>query len=214
MRRRCPTWFQDRLTRVGGRNPHGDPRFMLVWCESETMRDGGYFVRDGYEGYRDVPAYGGDKSWAIVMWEPACMHGTAYRWYKDHTDENTGLVTLGKYPYHGRYRLIKKLVHRELINGNCHTWRMEPTHFILDVMVPLIIGWNKLTNEQRLAVIYEEQAKEEKEADRILDDSMTACRISRGSPMVQKRLELMERTMGQAMAIAASTQRGIHQMGV
>jgi len=177
------------------------------------MRDGGYFTRDGYEGYRDVPALGGDKSWAIVMWEPAQMHGTPYRWYKDHTDENTGLVTLGQYPYHGRYRLIKKLVHRELINGEWRTWRMEPTHFILDVMVPLIMGWNKLSNEQRLAIIRDEQERDEKEADRILDDSMSACRIRRDSPMVQKRLELMERTMAQAIAIASRTQPGLQQIG-
>lgn len=213
MRRHSPLWFQDRLTRIGGHNPHGDPRFKLVWCESETMRDGGYFVRDGYQGYRDVPAYGRDRCWAIVMWEPAIMHGTPYRWYKDHTDKNTSLVTLGQYPYHGRYRLIHKLVHREYINGNLHTWRMEPTHFILDVMVPLIIRWNKLSNEQRMDVVKQEQEQEEKETDRILEDSLHACRIRRDSPLVQKKLEFMERTMGQAMEIATHTQRGIHQIG-
>ena len=170
-------------------------------------------MRDGYEGYRDVPAYGGDKAWAIVMWEPAYMHGTSYRWYKDHTDENTGLVTLGQYPHHGRYRVIKKLIHREMVNGELVTTRMEPTHFILDVMVPLIIGWNKLSNQQRLAVIEEEKQRDEKEADRLLDDSLSACRIRRDSPLVQKRLELMERTMGQAMAIASRTQKGMRQIG-
>ena len=72
---------------MGGRNPHGDPKFKLVWGQSETMRDGGYFLKDGYEGYRDVPALGGEACWAIMMWEPASMMGTPYRWYKDHTDE-------------------------------------------------------------------------------------------------------------------------------
>jgi hypothetical protein len=81
-------------------------------------------------------------------------------------------------------------------------------------MVPLIIGWNKLSNQQRLAVIADERAKEEKEGDRILADSLHACRISRSSPLVQKRLELMERTMSQAMAIAARSQRGLAQLGV
>lgn len=207
-------WFQDRLTRVGGRNPRGEPRFKLVWCQSETMRDGGYFSRDGYVGYRDVAKFGGEACWAIVMWEPAYMHGHPHRWYLDHVDENTGFVTLGQYPFHGRYRCIKKLVHRERINGEWLTTRMEPTHFILDLMIPLIIGWNKLSNEQRLAVVKAEQEKDEKEADRILADSLHACRISRSSPLVQKRLEFMEQTMTQAMAIAARTQRGFTQLGV
>jgi hypothetical protein len=213
MFRECPEWFQERLTRVGGTNRYGEPRFKLVWGESASMRDGGYFMKDGFEGYRDVPALGGEACWAIMMWEPAEFNGTAYRWYKDHTDEHTGLVTLGQYPYHGRYRCIRKLIHRELIGSEWYTTRMEPTHFILDVMIPLIQGWNRLTDDQKLAVFEEEQAAEEAEADRILADSRSAHRIRRGSPMVQKRMELMERTMAQAMAIAQRTQLGMMQLG-
>ncbi len=213
MRRRCPSWFQERLTRTGGRNPHGDPKFKLVWGESETMRDGGYFLKDGYEGYRDVPAIGGESCWALMMWEPAVKLGTPYRWYKDHTDEVTGLVTLGQYPHHGRYRVIKKFVHREFVGDQLVTTRMEPTHFILDVMLPLIKEWNKLSNEKRLEIIEDERAAEEAEADRLLEDSRSSHKIRRDSPLVQKRLELMERTMLQAMAIASRTQAGMKQIG-
>jgi len=213
LRRRCPHWFQDRLTRAGGTTPRGEPRFKLVWGQSETMRDGGYFLRDGYEGYRDVPALGKEACWALMMWEPATMMGSPYRWYKDHTDENTGLVTLGQYPHHGRYRCIRKLIHREMFNGEWITTRMEPTHFILDVMLPLIKEWNKLSNEQRLLVIKAEQAAEEEQADKMLADSRHAHHIRRDSPMVQKRIELMERSMAQAMAIARRTQPGMAQMG-
>lgn len=213
MKRRCPSWFQDRLTRVGGRNPHGDPRFKLVWGQSEKMRDGGYFIKDGFEGYRDVPALGGEACWAITMWEPAEMCGTPYRWYKDHTDEITGLVTLGQYPHHGRYRVIKKLIHREFWGGEWHTTRMEPTHFILDVMVPLIIGWNKLSNDRRLDIVKDDLAKEEAEADRILADARHAVKVRRDSPMVKKRMAIMERTMAQAMAIARQSQVGMTQIG-
>jgi hypothetical protein len=213
MRRICPDWFQERLTRTGGANKYGQPNFKLVWGESETMRDGGYFIKDGYLGYRDVLAIGGEKCWAITMWEPAEKFGTPYRWYKDLTDEVTGLVTLGKFPHQGRYRVIKKLVHRELINGEWATTRMEPTHFILEVMVPLIKDWNRRSDAERLAIVREEMAREEAEADRILADAMDGVRIRRGSPLVQKRAEQMEKHMAQAMAIAARTQPGMRQTG-
>jgi hypothetical protein len=213
MRRRTPHWFQDRLTRIGGRNPHGDPRFKLVWGESESMRDGGYFMKDGYEGYRDVPALGLEKAWVLMMWEPAAKCGSPWRWYKDHMQTESGLVTLGQYPHHGRYRVIRKLIHREFINGELHVWRMEPTHFILDVMLPMIKNWNQMANEQRLAIIEEERIADEAKADRILEDSRKSHKINRNSPLVQKRLELMERTMHVAMAMAAKTQAGMHQIG-
>lgn len=213
MRRKCPAWFQARLTRVGGTNPRGDPRFKLVWGQSETMRDGGYFTKDGYLGYRDVPAIGGEACWALMMWQPAEKFGTPWRWYKDNTDEITGLVTLGQYPYHGRYRVIKKFIHRELINDEWFTTRMEPTHFILDVMVPMIKGWNRLSNAERMIVIREEMARDEAEADRILADSRASHRMRRGSPLVQKRQELMEKNMAKAMFIASRTQRGLMQTG-
>ena len=90
---------------------------------------------------------------------------------------------------------------------------MEPTHFILDVMVPLIMGWNHLSNSQRMEVIESEMQREEAEKDRLMADSMHDKKIRRDSPVVQKRLELMERTMTQAMAIASRTQRGMTQLG-
>jgi len=213
VRRNCPEWFQERLTRVGGTNKYGEPNFKLVWGQSATMRDGGYFLKDGYLGYRDVPAVGGEACWALMMWEPAEKFGTPYRWYKDHTDEVTGLVTLGRYPHQGRYRVIKKFIHRELVGGQWNTTRMEPTHFILDVMLPLIKYWNRLSNYERLKIVEAEMEAEEKEGDRVLADSLSAMKIRRSSPLVQKRLELMEKHMARAMAIASRTQRGMMQTG-
>lgn len=178
------------------------------------MRDGGYFRRDGYEGYRDVLRYGGEKCWVILQWIPSSMVGTRYRWERDHYDESTGLLTLGSYPRHGYYKLVKKLIHREFVGGNLVTWRMEPTHFILDLMIPLIKVWNRFTSEQKLQIIEDGRAKEEAEGDRILEDSLRDKKISRSSKLVEKRLELMQRTMNEAMAIASCSQLGIRQIGV
>ena len=200
MRRKCPEWFQEKLARVGGVNPYGEPKFKLVWGESETMRDGGYFLRDGYEGYRDVAAIGGARCWALMMWEPACMYGTARDWYRTHRDPISGLVTLGQYPHRGRYRLIRKFQHIEMQNGDFITTRMEPSNFVLDVMIPMIVEWNRFS--------------EEKERDQMMEDSLASHAIRRDSPLVQKKAAEMERYMAQAMALAARTQPGLAQKGV
>ena len=58
------------------------------------------------------------------------------------------------------------------------TERMEPTHFILDVMMPLLRGWNRLTYEQKLAHTRAEQAAEEAELDRLMADSLHDKKIT------------------------------------
>ena len=34
--RTCPEWFQKELTRIGGKNPYGEPMFKLVWSPYGT----------------------------------------------------------------------------------------------------------------------------------------------------------------------------------
>lgn len=210
MRRECPEWFQDRLTRVGGTNKYGQPNFKLVWGQYETFRVGGYFAKDGFVGYRDMPTVG-EACWAIMMWEPAEMQGSADRWYWDYRDEFTGLCDLGQFPYHGRYRLLQKLVHHELVGSEMVTVRMEPNNFIIDVMVPLIILWQRMTNEAKVAAIKQEMDIEQEQNLKRIKDSRAGYRVRRGSALVQKKVEQIERGMKQAMKIASRSQLGLRQ---
>lgn len=223
MRRETPPWFQDRLTQVGGTNRYGEPIFKLVWSQTETMRVGGYFAEDGFIGYRDMPAVGLDPCWAIVMWEPAECYGTPYRWYAQHEDEATGLQTLGEYPHHGQHRLIQKLLHREVINGVMVTLRMEPNSFIIDTMVRMISLWQHLSNESKKAAMELELELERKDYLRRTKDAYDDSRVPwRGATasytnqgcrtsLIAKKIELMQRTMGQAMKIASRQKLGLRQ---
>jgi hypothetical protein len=211
MRRICPTNFTERLTRAGGLNKYGQPVFKLVWGESESMRVGGYFVRDGFIGYRDMPSVGREACWVIMIWEPAEMYGTADRWYRDYRDEVTGLAELGQYPYQGRYRVLQKLIHREFVNGEVKITRLEPSSFILDIMLPLIMRWQRLTNEAKVKAIEQEMALKEREYLNTIKDSRAGYRVKRSSSLVQKKVEFLERNMKEAMRIASRTQLGMRQ---
>lgn len=223
MYREAPAWFQDRLTSTGGTNPYGDPIFKLVWSQSERMTVGGYFAKDGFTGYREMPAYGPDPAWCIVMWEPAPCYGTPWRWYSAHKDEATGLQELGAYPVNGRHRLIQKLVHRELINGVMVTLRMEPNPLIVDLMVPAIKLWQRLSLETKKAALELEVELEEKRQQKVLKDAYDDSRVPwRGASasytnqgcrtsLIAKKIDLMQKTLGQAMKIAARQQLGLRQ---
>ena len=138
-------------------NPYGEPRFKLVWGQSETMRTGGYFAKDGFVGYRSIPAAQRTACWVLMMWVPAVRSRTSGKWYREMRDEPTGLCDLGEYPYRGRYRVLQKLIHYEKVGDENITYRLEPTHFIIDVMVPLIQNWQKLTEEQKRILLEEQE---------------------------------------------------------
>lgn len=223
MHREAPTWFQDRLTAVGGTNRYGEPIFRLAWSQTETMRVGGYFAEDGFTGYRDMPGIGPGAFWGIMMWEPAECYGTPARWYVEHRDEATGLQTLGGYPHHGRYRLIQPLIHRELVNGSLVTLRMEPNSFIIDTMVRMIELWQHLSTATKKAALELELELKRKDYLRRTKDAYDDSRVPwRGASasytnqgcrtsLIAKKIELMERTMGDAMRIAARQKLGMRQ---
>jgi hypothetical protein len=185
--------------------------FKLVWGESETVRSGGYFTKDGFIGYRDMLLLGGEPCWAIMIWEPAEMLGSPYRWYEDYRDEATGLCDLGEYPYHGRYRLWQRLSYSEMENGKLVTYRMEPNSFIIDVMLPMIQGWVRLTDEAKYRAIKQEMELKEQDYLSMVRDSRSSHRVRRSSALVQKKVEFLEKNMREAIRIASQSGLGIKQ---
>jgi hypothetical protein len=226
--RECPTWFQDELTRIGGVNPYGEPVFRMVWSTLERTVIGGRWAH-GPDGYREVLIAGGEPCWLLMVWEPREMQGSVDAWEYDYRDEVTSYLQCGGYPKYGRYRLMQKFMHRELarkevtepvwIRGvlrfqkvtkpEYRTYRLEPCGLILDLMLPMLMSWRRLTNEAKIAALKQEEQLEKDKFLKKAKDARDGSRIRRGSQLVTKRAELIERGMQQTMRIASQTGLGM-----
>ena len=195
--RECPLWFQDALTRVGGTNPYGEPIFRLDW----------------------------DKCWVLMVWEPREVQGSYEMWKRDYAD------LCGPYPSSGRYRILQKFIHREIVSQHIveqyidprsfeireeviskpevRTYRMEPCGLMLDLMVPMLMAWRKLSGAAKIEALRQEERLKKLEFLAKVKDARDGQRISRGSQLVQKRAEIIEKGFRQAMAIAAQTGLGM-----
>ena len=220
--RSCPPWFQRELTRIGGTNHYGEPIFKLVWSPEPKRTIGGRF-QDGYVGYRRFPEIQSVPCWALMVWEARETQGSPTRWEMDFRDPETGLMDCGGYPKYGRYRCLHKLIHHEITQKpKEQVWfdgpelrretvevpfmkvhRMEPCGFILDVMLPMLMMWRKLSDSAKIAALQQEEKLKQQEILKQAKDIRHGCRISRGSALVAKRAEIIEKGMAQAMKMAA-----------
>ena len=224
MIREAPAWFNDELERIGGTNRYGEPIFKLIWSEDVRMIIGGRF-NDGFVGYRNARTMPGDGHWALMIWEGPETFGDPDLWEYDFRQIDTGLLDCGSFPKSGRYRLLKSLMHRELVqqeksemvwnpfrnrselvrrqNQKFVTYRMEPCGLILDLMVPMLMAWRILGPQQKLEAVLEKKKRDDAELSRMTKDAMADSRIRRSSQLVQKRAELIEKGMNKAMSIAS-----------
>ena len=136
------------------------------------------------------------------------MFGSPLRWEWDYRNED-GLLDCGGFPKHGRYRLLQKFIHRELVNGQMVTYRMEPCGFMLDVMLPLIQAWGRLTDHAKRAALLQQEQMRKDEFCKKAKDIRDSIKVRRGSALVAKRAEIVERGMKEAMRIAAQTGLGM-----
>jgi len=138
----------------------------------------------------------------------------------------TGLLVCGAYPKYGAYRVLQKFLHREIVEqpqakqvwdgpiirtvvtreSKMRTYKMEPCGFMLDVMLPMLMAWRRLSNAQKVAALKQkEQMRKDEYMARARDlrDGTKLGRTMRSSQLVQKRAEVIERGLKQSMAAAA-----------
>lgn len=225
--RSCPKWFQDALTQIGGTNVYSEPIFRLVWSTTERMIIGGLWA-NGFAGYKSAPAITGVPCWALMVWEPREMQGDPVMW--DYMrDPDTNMLELGGYPKYGKYRLLRRFTHQEITQSaeyrqvwkgrelhneqvqvqKLETYRMEPCGLMLDLMLPMLIRWRKLSDERKREILLEKEQQKKDEFLAKAKDIRHGCKISKGSAMVAKRAALIEKGMAQAMKMAAGTGLGM-----
>jgi len=118
----APPELQRYLRQEGGRNPHGEPMFRLVWGASRiTWRSGEFTDRDPESGAllrtvveaRQVPKYGyAMERWHIEVWNPPEWYGDPEDWPRQWVG-GRACETLGEFPSRGGYESIDVLEMQE-----------------------------------------------------------------------------------------------------
>lgn len=223
MHRECPPEFQGRIDQTFGSNPYGEPIFKLVWGQTATMRAGGQWA-NGFRGYRDILMAGNAPCWVILMWEPASVYGSEGTWYYTNRDENTGLQDLGEYPYHGRYRVIHKLMTWEVIDGKPTPVHLELSTLLVNGILPLVKAWQSLSKEKQVLALQVDQQLRDDEIARAAIEAKKSFRPAfSGRPvsftkqgcrtsLIARKEEFLEKNWRMLMSAAARYKRGFHQV--
>ena len=89
------------------------------------------------------------------------------------------------------------------------TFRIEPSGLILDLLLPMLMLWRKLSGEAKLKAVLEEEERKEKAFLKTAKDIRDGNRVRRGSQLVARRAELIEKGFEQTMRIAARSGLGM-----
>ncbi len=226
--RNCPQWVQDELTRIGGTNQFGESVFKLIWSTDHTAVIGGKWAH-GFIGYKRV-CPSPEPCWLLMVWEPAEVQGSYERWNRDFRDEETGLLECGGYPKYGRYRILQRFLHTDILRQpmerhylspqgdpvieviqtlETRTYRMEPRGLILDLMLPMLMAWRRLAESTKIAALKAREIERKAEYLKTIKDARAGFKVRRGSQLVAKRAEFIERGMRQAMAVASRSGLGM-----
>ena len=174
-RRKCPAEYQDRLTRMFGKNQFGDPNFKIAWAQTQTIRMGNEWIdRNGRRTicYRDYYQGDGTPCWMIMQWMPPSHYGSPATYYDRSFDELTYTYHTGEYPWRGRYEIRQPLRHKEYVNGRLIIEHFPLSHYMIDTIVPIILAWQRLTLEQQIAANKFEKEQQEKRENALIAEQM------------------------------------------
>lgn len=176
--RQCPKEFQDRITRMFGTTPFGDPIFKIVWGQSQFIRMGNVW-RDVHgnerRGFRERYQSDGQPGWIIMRWRSASEYGNQDSYYAQTWDEYSQLHFLGEYPWRGRYEMLQALRTTEMVNGKLVVDHLPLTHILIDKILPMFVAAQSLSADERKAA--QDLARKEKhkrEVDEVAEQMMEA----------------------------------------
>ena len=123
-----PQWLADKLTELGGKNPHGQPNFRVMWGSSRLAWQGGVFHERDAEGnllrvqvtHKLTPKYPDALNrWICEMWVPPEVFGTPESWEQETVEWREGqrIETLGPFPRQGEYEIV--FVLQTPMTGRC-----------------------------------------------------------------------------------------------
>lgn len=174
-----PQDFQDKLDEIGGFNRYGGSNFVVRWAQGGQeecfYRAGGAWNVEGlpsFKGYRSLLVGGGTPSWMLMQWRPADHYGTPELWYLQGYDEETGLQTLGEFPYFGKYELLYNLRWTEKKGNELKFEAMPLNSYLLDTIVPIIMSAKEVSWEKTKSAMQDLKNKEDAEDISMIEDVM------------------------------------------
>jgi hypothetical protein len=224
----APEEFQERLTSIGGVNRYDEPNFVVAWSQgggdNSLFRAGGEWNVEGmasFKGYRNLLAGGGTPSWALLQWHDAIEYGTPEQYYVQNYDEDSGLQTIGEYPYFGRYQILYNLRWMERVDNKLQFEAMPLNSYILNTVVPIILQARDISWEKTKAALQDQKEREDAKDIALIEDVMRSsalpfkgnavsygkqgCRTS----LVDKKIEAMQKNWNAMMRRASQLGRGL-----
>jgi hypothetical protein len=225
--KKCPAQFQERLTRMFGRNEFGDPNFKIVWGQSEFHRMGNVW-RDVHgnerHGYRLRYLCHGMPCWVILRWKSPKHYGTPELFYLQTFDHATRMNILGEYPWRGRYEVMQPLIRKEFIGGKLVIEHFPLSHVLIDKLIPLMIQAQKMTAAERQAAEQfmkerEEKAQTQEIEDRLMDSlpawygPVSYSRQGMHTSLLDRKMEAIQRQWNRLSRNGRPPvfQKGFHQ---
>ena len=186
-KRRCPAEFQDRITRRFGKNQFGDPIFKIEWGQSLFIRQGNVWRDEsGNErfGYIERYSCAGMACWVILRWHAPFEYGSPAAYYMNTwmpvntnrqgmaQDKETpqGYYVTGEYPWKGRYEVVQPLISKEMVGNELVVTHFPLTHYLIDVLIPMIENFRRLSKEEQEAARAVARAMEEKQQTEFIAD--------------------------------------------
>lgn len=168
--RKCPQQYADFLVRIGGLNPYGSPNFRFVWGDSATKTIYGQMY-GGSKGQHIRLRYHGIPAWHFEEWKPADYFGDPESWYEKTYDYETGLHTMGDYPFRGDYICRVPLYTKRFEKGKLIIDEFPLTYELCELLVPAMWQARGMTAWERKIVIEAEREKERADADKQVMDA-------------------------------------------
>lgn len=219
----CPDEFQRRIAEAGGYNRYGEPNFRLIWGQTETFRAGGEWAGNGqvpFRGYRDLLHGFNDPCWILQQWQPPEKYGSPRYYYMQNYDWETGLQTLGEFPYKGRYETVLPLMWKGIVNGRLVIEHMRLSSLLVDLIVPILLESEKLTYARKRQLMWDHKERLERDQLNQIEDSLasaypaygmasrSAARLACNS-VIQKKAESIERHWKDAVKLIKAHGKGM-----
>ena len=126
-------------------------------------------------------------------------YGTPAAYYYDNRDEQTGLQTLGEYPYKGRYEIAYRLNSQAFRDGKLRVDNYHLDGWIFDILIPCILEGQKMDMKQRLKKLREVDEREEKNQDGKIADMLHAAKRRVLPSQIEDRVRLIQRQMSEML---------------